>query len=134
MNNTCNQHGAFSWCELLTSDTEAAQWFYSKLFNWTLEPAPTSVLGVDYTSVKCGERHIGGMTAIPPTASGMPPHWGSFITVDDVDAIVEQAVAMGRRFAYLTRISLRWGASVFTRPPRCRVLRDYLLFVERIVL
>lgn len=95
MNNACNQHGAFSWSELLTRDTEAAQQFYGKLFNWTLEPAPTSLPGVDYTLVKCGGRHIGGMMAIPPNTPGMPPHWGAYITVDDVDATVRQAVAMG---------------------------------------
>jgi uncharacterized protein len=95
MTEVFTQHGAFSWCELLTSDAEAAKQFYGKLFNWTLEPAPTAPPGVDYTLVKCAGQPVGGIMPIPAHAPGMPPHWGTYITVDDVDAIVEQAVQMG---------------------------------------
>ncbi len=95
MDKKCNLHGAFSWCELLTTDTDIAKRFYNKLFNWTLEPAPTSLPGVDYTLVKCADQHQGGMMAIPPSAEGMPPHWGVYVTVDDVDATAKLAVEMG---------------------------------------
>lgn len=95
MNDPCKQPGAFSWCELLTSDPEAAKQFYGKLFNWTMEPTPTAMPGVDYTLVNCAGQHIGGIMEIPPSAPEMPPHWGSYITVENVDATVEQALAMG---------------------------------------
>jgi len=95
MDNLCNRHGAFSWCELMTNDAEAAKNFYGTLFNWTMERAPTSLNGVDYTIVKCAGRPVGGIMAIPPSASGMPPYWASYVTVDDVDATAERAVEMG---------------------------------------
>jgi len=91
----CNRHGAFSWCELLTSDADAAKRFYAKLFNWTLEPAPASLPGVDYTLVKCADQHIGGIMAIPTDATGMPPNWGVYVTVNDVDATAKLAEDMG---------------------------------------
>lgn len=97
MDTKCSLHGAFSWCELLTTDTENAKHFYGKLFNWTLEPAPTALPGVDYALVKCAGQHQGGMMAIPPAAEGVPPHWGVYITVDDVDATANLAVEMGGR-------------------------------------
>jgi hypothetical protein len=37
MNDPFKTHGAFSWCELMTPDPEAAKRFYGTLFGWTLE-------------------------------------------------------------------------------------------------
>lgn len=95
MNIPCRQHGAFSWCELLTSDLEGAKTFYGKLFGWELEEAANTLPGVDYTLVKCAGQPMGGMMAIPPNQSGMPPHWGTYVTVDDVDATAGLTEAMG---------------------------------------
>ena len=88
-------HGAFSWCELLTTDADAAKRFYGKLFNWMLEPAPISTPDMEYTLVKCGGEQMGGIMTIPPAAEGMPPCWGVYVTVDDVDATAKLAVEMG---------------------------------------
>jgi uncharacterized protein len=93
MDNKYKLHGAFSWCELLTTDVAEAKRFYSKLFGWSLEPAPIS--GVDYTLVKYGGEQMGGIMAVPPAAEGMPPSWGVYVTVDDVDATGKLAEEMG---------------------------------------
>jgi len=37
MNDPFKTYGAFSWCELMTPDPEAAKRFYGTLFGWTLE-------------------------------------------------------------------------------------------------
>ncbi|WKJ90607.1 VOC family protein [Methylomonas montana] len=76
----CNRHGAFSWCELLTSDADAAKRFYAKLFNWTLEPAPASLPGVDYTLVKCADEDMGGTICMPPRDI---PQVGRFCVLQD---------------------------------------------------
>ncbi len=47
-----------------------------------------------YTVVKAGGESVGGIMAIPSEAAGTPPHWGAYVTVDDVDATVEKALAM----------------------------------------
>ncbi|MGH8610317.1 MAG: VOC family protein [Gammaproteobacteria bacterium] len=86
-------HGAFSWCELLTTDVAEAKRFYSQLFGWTLEPAP--IPDMEYTLVKYGGEKMGGIMTIPPAAAGLPPCWGVYVTVDDVDATAKLAVEMG---------------------------------------
>lgn len=86
-------HGAFSWSELMTSDPAAAGRFYGQLFGWTTQ---TMDMGTGpYTVVKVGEASIGGIMAMPPDAPGMPPHWGCYVTVDNVDRTLEQCTALG---------------------------------------
>lgn len=86
-------HGAFSWCELMTTDVASARTFYGKLFNWAFETAAEP--NTHYTLLKYGGEQMGGLMAIPPAAAGMPPAWGVYVTVDDVDAAAERAVALG---------------------------------------
>lgn len=93
MNHPYKQHGAFSWCELMTSDVEAAKHFYGSLFGWELEQADVTCM--PYTLIKAGGTPIGGIMATPPQAEGVPPHWGSYVTVDDVDATAKLAEALG---------------------------------------
>ncbi|MGI8740115.1 MAG: VOC family protein [Gammaproteobacteria bacterium] len=93
MDNKYKLHGAFSWCELLTTDVPKAKRFYSRLFGWTLEPAP--IEGMEYTLVKYGGEQMGGIMAVPPAAEGMPPSWGVYVTVDDVDTTAKLATEMG---------------------------------------
>jgi uncharacterized protein len=87
------QHGAFSWCELMTSDPEGAKSFYGQLFGWKLKDGP--VQGMPYTVAEVADREIGGMTGMPPNAPTMPSTWGVYITVEDVDATAEKAKVLG---------------------------------------
>jgi hypothetical protein len=57
-------HGAFSGCELMTSDVAAAKNFYTKLFGWTTEEMSV-VSGMNYTVVKAAGNGIGGIMAWP---------------------------------------------------------------------
>jgi uncharacterized protein len=88
-----SKHGTFSWNELLTTDPEGAKEFYSQLFGWTSQAMPMD--GFDYTIVKAGDSDEGGIMPIPPHAKGMPPTWGSYVTVDDVDATAALAEKLG---------------------------------------
>jgi predicted enzyme related to lactoylglutathione lyase len=86
-------HGAFSWNELLTTDVAGAKRFYGELLGWTLQD--TNEHGVDYTLAKVGETPMGGIMAIPPGAQGMPPTWGIYVTVDDVDQLLPKVAQLG---------------------------------------
>ncbi len=90
------QQGAFSWCELITSDVDAAKDFYQKLFGWSLDEEPMGE-GKTYTVIKAGERQIGGMMlnsdALGPEVP--PPNWGVYVTVEDVDETVKLSKSMG---------------------------------------
>ena len=95
MKDPFKQHGAFSWFELMTTDTEGAKEFYSKLFGWETEEM--SMEDVKYTVVKIGDEGVGGIMSIPPQAEGTPPNWGSYVTVDDVDATAGKAEELGAK-------------------------------------
>lgn len=91
--NAMKQHGVFSWNELMTTDIEAAKVFYAELLNWTLEKFEGG--DVDYTMAKMGDQEVAGMMALPPEAKEMPPAWGAYITVDDVDGRAARAESLG---------------------------------------
>ncbi|MDD5578006.1 MAG: VOC family protein [Methylobacter sp.] len=93
MNENFKQHGAFSWCELMTTDVDSAKVFYSKLFGWEAEDMVLPEM--TYTVVKAGGEGIGGIMSIPKEAEGMPPKWGAYVTVDDVDATAKTAEQLG---------------------------------------
>jgi predicted enzyme related to lactoylglutathione lyase len=95
MNDPFKQHGTFSWCELMTTDAAAAKDFYTRLFGWETEDM--SMPGMTYTVVKAGGSGIGGIMAIPENAKGMPPAWGAYVTVDDVDASAKIAEKLGAK-------------------------------------
>lgn len=85
--------GRFVWRELLTRDVEAAKRFYGALFGWTFEDR---AMGPDfvYTIVKTGDKQIGGLMhvdAMPGDTSAIPPHWGSLVSVENVDAAAQRA-------------------------------------------
>ena len=56
-----------------------------------------------YTVVKAGGDGIGGIMSIPAEATGTPPHWGSYITVDNVDETVQSAETLGGKIMMAPR-------------------------------
>jgi predicted enzyme related to lactoylglutathione lyase len=98
MEEQCQQVGGFSWCELMTNDVPAAIEFYSKLFGWTTEEYTGA--GMPYTIVKVADKGIGGIMKTPPEAQGMPPAWGIYVSVEDVDATAKKAEALGGKILY----------------------------------
>ena len=93
MDASFKQHGAFSWCELMTTNVDAAKTFYSALFGWETEDM--SMPEMVYTVVKAGGEEVGGIMAMPPQAQGVQPAWGTYVTVDDVDETSKMAEKLG---------------------------------------
>ncbi|PKN20267.1 MAG: VOC family protein [Deltaproteobacteria bacterium HGW-Deltaproteobacteria-6] len=87
------KQGQFNWCELMTTDVDAAKKFYAGLFGWEMQEM--SIPGITYTVVKVDGEGIGGIMEIPESAKGMPPMWGTYVTVDDVDKTAKAALALG---------------------------------------
>ena len=80
----------------MTTDVAAAKVFYTKLFGWDSEAM--SMPGMTYTVVKAGGKGIGGIMAMPKDApKGMPPMWGAYVTVDDVDQTAKTAEKLGAK-------------------------------------
>jgi hypothetical protein len=86
-----NQHGAFTWSELMTPDIDAAAAFYEQLFGWKTDTADMG--GMIYTMFQNDGSAIGG--GMKPPMDGIPPHWGIYFAVDDCDATVATAAEHG---------------------------------------
>jgi predicted enzyme related to lactoylglutathione lyase len=87
------QHGAFSWNELRTPDVEAAKSFYSQLLGWKLVDADNAPM--PYTIAEANDTQVAGIMAMSKDTKGMPPTWGGYVTVDDIDARARQAQELG---------------------------------------
>jgi len=68
MDQQFKQHGAFSWCELMTTDAGKAKAFYTRLFGWDTEEM--TMPGMPYTVVKAGGKGIGGSCRCRKTPRG----------------------------------------------------------------
>lgn len=82
--------GRFVWYDLMTSDPEAAQSFYTKLIGWGTQawdgPMP-------YTMWTNNDTPLGGVTTLPDEAkgAGTPPHWLGYILTPSVDETAAKA-------------------------------------------
>ncbi len=89
------KNGMFSWNELMTTDSAAARKFYEQLLGWKFTEFPME--GMSYWVIKAGGEEIGGIMNIPPEPGGIPPHWGAYVTVDNVDASAKKVQELGGR-------------------------------------
>ena len=82
--------GRFVWSDLMTTDPQAAQAFYTKVAPWGTQawegPMP-------YTMWTAGPGPVGGVMQLPP--GGAQPHWLSYISTPDCDATARQAADLG---------------------------------------
>lgn len=89
-----DNRGTFVWYDLMTTDVEAAQTFYTGLIGWGTQawdgPMPYSMWTV-------GEAPIGGIMDLPEEArkAGAPPHWLAYVGTSDVEATLTQVGKLG---------------------------------------
>ena len=90
-----SQQGNFYWNELLTTDPEACKKFYGEVVGWKSREMDMGN-GAKYTIVKVGDKDAGGIMKMDgPQFEGVPPHWMTYIAVDDVDAALKRTTANG---------------------------------------
>jgi predicted enzyme related to lactoylglutathione lyase len=85
--------GRFIWHELMTTDTDAAAAFYSKVVPWKTQDSGMP----SYTLWMAGKNQVGGLTGLPQESGGAPPHWIVYIATPDVDATVADAERLGSK-------------------------------------
>ncbi len=89
-------HGDFSWSELLTRDAQSSKKFYKELLGWTMEDVPME--NGSYTILRADGRPVGGIMNMPPQVPPQAPsHWGTYVTVDNVDATTQKAQQLGAK-------------------------------------
>ena len=84
----------FFWYELMTTDTKAAEAFYTGVVGWRAETWPGPM---PYTILNAGENGVGGIMMLPEEARqmGARPAWVGYIRSDDVDAQVKSLTQLG---------------------------------------
>jgi predicted enzyme related to lactoylglutathione lyase len=97
-------HGTFCWVGLATSDPGSAKRFYTSLFGWEAEDLSAGAAGT-YTMLRYGGGDVAILYRQQPEAraAGAPPHWTSYISVEDAGATAATADDLG-------------GAAVFREP------------------
>ncbi len=86
--------GGVSWHELHTKDAGAAITFYTAVFGW--QPVGTMDMGDMGTYHMFGRAFpLGGMMNLLPAMAHIPPHWGFYFRVTDINAAVERVKAHG---------------------------------------
>jgi predicted enzyme related to lactoylglutathione lyase len=87
--------GALTWNELLTTNVDRAQSFYTRLFGWKAESAERP--GYPYTVLKNGDVMVAGLMPQFPQMKGAPSVWAAYFAVADTDAAVAKAVKLGAK-------------------------------------
>jgi uncharacterized protein len=98
------QPGTFCWVGLATSDPAAAKAFYAGLFGWQAEDLAGGEAGT-YTSLRQSGNDVAVLyrQTAEARAAQAPPHWTSYVSVQDADATAARAGDLG-------------GAAVFREP------------------
>jgi len=88
--------GTFCWVELMTADAERAKGFYGSLFGWEFEDLDI-LESTAYSVPRIHNGEVGGMYEMGDDLreQGVPPHWMSYIAVDNVDEVANRAVELG---------------------------------------
>ena len=87
--------GTFCWNELVTPDPGASKSFYSELLGWSSDDLDMGEMGT-YTIFRKGEQQVAGMMVmVGEQWQGVPPHWMSYVAVDDVDASTARVEELG---------------------------------------
>ena len=90
-----NEPGALCWTELTTTDTKAAEAFYTKLFGWTPKHnAPGAPMEYTEFSV-AGTPSISMMAKPADMPAHIPSYWMPYFQVAGVDASAAKAKELG---------------------------------------
>ena len=92
------QSGKFGWNELATTDTDAAAAFFGTVLGWTRQTVPSPTGQGEYHLFLNGEEQVAGMMAMDgPEWQGIPPHWLSYVMVEDIDGTTAKVQSAGGR-------------------------------------
>ena len=90
------EHGVPNWADCATTDLDAAEKFYEAVFGWTPERVTASD-GAVYSIQRLDGKMVAGIYELNEELRrvGVPPHWGTYFEVDDVEAILGKVAAAG---------------------------------------
>jgi uncharacterized protein len=90
-----SRHGCFHWNELLTTDVAKAKNFFSQVIGWSFDTMPMPEGGTYYVATVDDEPVAGLMNMPASIPAGTPPHWFSYLEVDDLEERLSKVRAAG---------------------------------------
>lgn len=97
---TMPKQGDFCWTEIAVNNLETCKSFYKNVFGWEMPESKTDV-GMVYQEFNLPDSYpMGGMYEISKEMFGEelpPPHYLSYISVDNVDEITSKAYDLGAK-------------------------------------
>ena len=92
-------HGSFCWTEIATADAKKSIDFYTNVFGWKFQTNEAMTDGFQYHEFSTGGDYpAGGMYELSAEMfpeGAPPPHFMTYIMVDDVDENAKQAAELG---------------------------------------
>lgn len=89
-----SDHGSIHWSELMSGDVEASKAFFAAQAGWTFDGMEMSD-GMYWVAMAGGKPTAGIMSIEVMGDASIPPHWTTYIAVDDIDAVVASTVEKG---------------------------------------
>ena len=90
-------NGYFHWNELLTTEVEKAKAFFEATLGWTYDEMDMPG-GKSYFLALVNDEPVAGLMSMPAEIpAGTPPHWLSYVEVDDLDGSVQKVERNGGR-------------------------------------
>ncbi|WP_131782536.1 VOC family protein [Legionella gresilensis] len=123
----------FCWHELITPHVNQAKDFYTKLLGWQF--IEHNINGSTYTMIIKNDKEFGGIKQIPSDkASKAPAQWLSYLSVNDLDSILDQAQKLGasiktpmtviRNYGHFAIITDPTGATVALWEPQSKCAKE----------
>jgi len=90
--------GMFYWVDLATTDAEGAKAFYMELFGWTANDMPMGE-GQVYSMLQKNGKNVCALYSMneKQREKGIPPHWLTYIYVNNIDEIAAKVAPAGGR-------------------------------------
>lgn len=91
------RHGQICWTEIATTDLDKIDSFYTEIFGWNIKKDNNPVFEYRHFD-DGGDADVGGMYEMNAEMFGghaPPPHFLTYIAVDDVDKTVDRIKTLG---------------------------------------
>lgn len=83
------------WHELYVADSQKAIDFYKEALDFGIEGMPMGEMGTYNMLTRNGQPVAGILSFSQVGKQDIPPHWATYLSVDDVDKRIDKCVGMG---------------------------------------
>ena len=90
-----NQGSTFVWHEVYAPDADKAIAFYKEALDFGVQDMPMGEMGTYRMLTKNGQGVAGVLSTTEMNMEGVPPHWATYLAVDDVDARLAKCQELG---------------------------------------